>query len=205
MEQQVLYSLLLVPVGNHLNLFVQMRDTMDGITEYNLSSVTVISESISLSEQSFIELLSIGTPNTIGQVITLLIDEFNRIHNEMIEKAIRNGIALTSISISSLGTRLNIPNSRSINESARLEFLKEINCLADFRGYFIQFTSELTNGINQLTRTTLVSAANQCSNHCYSASSMCNKYSQCYQWSITTTNRSSRERFDKCNRISQRL
>ena len=134
-------------VGNHLNLFVRIPGIMNGITEYNLSSITVISESISLSEQSFIELLSSGNQNTIGQVITLLTDKFNRIHNEMIEKAIRDRIALTSISIPSLGTRLNIPNSRIINESARLEFLKEINRVADLRGYFVQ----LTNRINQLT------------------------------------------------------
>ena len=162
-----------LPAGSYHNLIIHIRDIMNGITEYNLSSVTVLTESISLSKQSFADLLSTGNQNTIGQVITLITDEFNQI----MEKAILDGILRTSMSISPLGNQMNISNSQSVNES---EFLREINRLADLREYFIKFTNELTitsansfklqslslvrltNETNQLKRTTLVFASEKC-------------------------------------------
>ena len=166
-----------LPIGNHLNFIVHIRDIMNGITEYNLSSVTVLSESIDLSEQSFIELLSSGNQNAIGQIITLINNELNQI----LEKAIPSGLSLISMSISSLKSSrmINMQTNPPINESARLTFNKEINRLANLREYFINFTSnltivsanslklqslslvQLTNGTNQLTRTTLIVASNK--------------------------------------------
>jgi len=167
-----------LPIGFHLNIFVEIRDISNGITQFSFSPITVLSEPIDLSRQSFIDLLSSGNQNTISQVITLINDEFTRLENQLIEKA---GIPLTSISISSLGSQPNIFNRSSpVNESVQFEFLKEINHLANLREYFIQFFDELTvtsvnsfklqslslvqltSGTNQLTRASLVSASEKC-------------------------------------------
>ena len=128
-----------LPVGKYLNLVIRIRDILNGITEFNLSSVTVTSKPINLSEQSFVELLSSGNQNIIGQVLTLVNDEFDRIYNQIIEKT---RLPLISISISSLGDPMNHFNHSSTNETARFEFIREINHLANLREYYIQFIND---------------------------------------------------------------
>ena len=147
-----------LPIGNSLDLFVEIRDYLNAITEFHLSPVTVVKEEINLSK----ELLSNENQNTIGQMIRLITDEWNQID-------ISNEIPLTSIFISPLISQVNIRN----NQSTRSEFIKEINRLADLRESFIKLIPEmtvvsvnslklqslslvqLTDATNQLTRTSL--------------------------------------------------
>ena len=177
-----------LPPGNNLKLMVHIRDTLDCIAEYNLSSVHVLADStmnlelINLFRQSsddvknsiLVQLLSSGNQNMIGQLITSFTEEFNQMNHQMIYKAVSNGVPLTSISISSLGSQ-RLPQVMKFNQSGLIEFNKEINSQADLREYLIQFTTklsiissnslklqslslvQLTNATNQLTRTTLVS------------------------------------------------
>ena len=160
-----------LPIGFHVDLFVEIRDILNGITRFNLSSVIVQWEPMDLTEKSFSDLLSSGNQNTIGQVINSINDELNRRYNQLIDKS------PPSLSISPLGSQINsLDHSSSINES---QFLKEINHLANLREYFIKFLDELTitsansfklqslslvqltSGINQLTQTSLLSSSNK--------------------------------------------
>ncbi len=120
-----------------LHLFVHIRDQLDCITEYNLTSVIVQSDSSSISDlmntfqnstkslttNPLIQLLSSGNQNTVGQVLSSLSQQFNKINSESLQKAVSSryfdeylewccisyadildGIAASTISISSLGS-----------------------------------------------------------------------------------------------------
>jgi hypothetical protein len=91
-----------LPVGNDLNLVIHIRDILDSIAEFNLSSVNISSE-INLTtdlinnfrnssnepiNNPFIQLISTGNQNTIGQIIHLLLEEFDLINKQTLEKAI---------------------------------------------------------------------------------------------------------------------
>jgi len=158
-----------LPIGNPLDLFVEIRDNLNAITEFQLLPVTVVKEELNLSKELFSDLLSNENQNTIGQMIRLITDELNQID-------ISNEIPLTSIFISPLMSRVNIRN----NQSTRLEFIKEINRLADLRESFIKLIPEmtvvsvnslklqslslvqLTDATNQLTTTTLQIVSQKC-------------------------------------------
>ncbi|CAF1144423.1 unnamed protein product [Adineta ricciae] len=166
-----------LPFGKDLHLVIHIRDTLNGITEFNLSSVTVILEPMN---DSFIHLLSIGNQNTIGQIITSLAEEFNQISEQITLNSFLARIPLASISISPLGNQrlfpMNITNRLPVNQTVQ----SEVNMQANRREYFIKFIADLTitsasslklqsrslvqltNGTNQLTRTTLVIASNKC-------------------------------------------
>jgi len=103
-----------LPIGNCLDLFVEIRDYLDGITRFNLSSITVTKEAFS----------------------GLLSSNLNQ-----------NGIPLTTISVSSLFTQVNLQNEKPTNKSARFEFLKEIKEQANLREDLIKSLSlvQLTN------------------------------------------------------------
>ena len=158
-----------LPVGNPLDLFVEIRDNLNAIIEFQLLPVTVVKEELNLSKELFSDLLSNENQNTIGQMIRLITDELNQID-------ISNEIPLTSIFISPLMNQVNIRN----NQSTRSEFVKEINRLADLRESFIKLIPEmtivsvnslklqslslvqLTDTTNQLTRTTLQIVSQKC-------------------------------------------
>jgi len=163
-----------LPIGNPLDLFVEIRDYLDGITKFNLSSIVV-------TKQSFSDLLSSNqNQNQISQMITLITEEFNQKEAQMINKAISNGIPLSTISVSSLLSTVSIEKKESTNESARLEFLKEINEQANLREDLIKSLTDLpitsanslklqslslaqlTNSTNQLTRTSLTLISEKC-------------------------------------------
>ncbi len=79
-----------------------IRDTLDCVTEFNLSSVTVVSDfteitnlvnslqnsSSRITTNLFVQMLASGNQNTIGQVISSLSQEFNKINNQTVENAI---------------------------------------------------------------------------------------------------------------------
>jgi len=161
-----------LPIGNPLDLFVEIRDYLDGITQFNLSSVVV-------TKQSFSHFLS-SNQNQIGQIISLITEEFNQKETQIMDKAISNGIPLATISVSSLLSQVNLVNNQAKNESARLEFLKEINEQANLREDLIKSLTDypitsanslklqslslvqLANSTNQLTRTSLTIISEKC-------------------------------------------
>jgi hypothetical protein len=95
-----------LPAGNDqtslLNLIVQIRDVLNCITEYNMSSINVQpdlagitslvtslqSSSVGLTNNPIVQLLSSENQNTIGQVIASVSQEFNKMNNENIDKAV---------------------------------------------------------------------------------------------------------------------
>ena len=85
-----------------VNLFIHIRDRLDCLTEFNLTSVQVesdvstISQLIyffensptSLSTNSLIQLLSSENQNTIGQILTSISQQFNRININLMNNAV---------------------------------------------------------------------------------------------------------------------
>ncbi len=95
-----------LPSGNDntsiLNLFVQISDILDCTTEYNMTSVIVTSDLLgindlintfenspdSLTTNPFIQILASGNQNTVGQVLTSISQQFNKINIESLQNAV---------------------------------------------------------------------------------------------------------------------
>jgi hypothetical protein len=102
-----------LPGGNDntslLNLVVYIRDTFDCITQFNLTSVSVIPDSSSifdlmntfqnspnsLTTNPIVQLLSSGNQNTVGQILTSISQQFNKINIESLENAVSSKYQLT--------------------------------------------------------------------------------------------------------------
>ena len=169
----------LLPAGENQSLVIEIRDQLNCVIQSNLSLVSVVS--IDFNLQNF-NLLSTGNQNTVGQILTSISQQFNQMNKENVDKAVSNGIPISTISISSL-TSQNQPTptiNSSFNQSALNEFTNELNSQANLREYFISFTQnllittsnsiklqsaslvQLTKSTNQLTRNTISIAADRC-------------------------------------------
>ncbi|CAF1184610.1 unnamed protein product [Adineta ricciae] len=184
-----------LPLGDNqtslLHLIVDIRDELDCITQYNISSVTVLADSAAIislvndiqhspTRNPIIQLLASGNQNVVGQVITSVSLQFNQMNNENLDQAISNGVPMASIVISSLNSLHEQQLSMSLNQSALDEYNKELNSRAAARDYLIRFTpqllittvnhiklqastlAQLTQATNELTRETLKTASNRC-------------------------------------------
>ena len=179
----------LLPAGDDqtavLYLMVEIRDQLNCITQYNMSSITVwpdvvvISDLISNLQNPIAQLLASGDQNTVGQVLTIVSQQVNMMSTETVAKAVSSGVPAASISISSLGSQP-LSSIRQFNQSAFIEFNKDLNLQANTREYLMSFTTDLamttSNGIilqssslaqltkstNQLTRKSLVIASDRC-------------------------------------------
>ena len=83
-----------------------IRDKLDAVTEYNLSSVVVTSDSeevtslvdsirsssTEMSSNPLVQILSSGNQNKVGQVITSLSQQFNQINQQTQQNAIASEI-----------------------------------------------------------------------------------------------------------------
>ncbi len=95
-----------LPAGNDqtslLNLVIHIRDTLDCITEWNMTSVIVTPDSSSISDlinifqtstnllttNPIVQLLSSGNQNTVGQILTSISQQFNKMNSESLETAV---------------------------------------------------------------------------------------------------------------------
>jgi len=192
---------ILLPSGNDQLLIIQIRDQLNCLTEYNLSSLVSVRsdfESIdnfqSSTNNPIVNLLASGNQNIIGQVLTSLSQEFNKMNTENVDKAVSSGIPAANISISSL-TSQRLSSNGELNQSALIEFIKQLNLQANVREYLISFTqnllittsnsiklqssslAQLTKATNQLSRATLSIAAERCSKLSLALDSMSTKIS----------------------------
>ncbi|CAF3751894.1 unnamed protein product, partial [Rotaria sp. Silwood1] len=187
-----------LPVGDDqtfiLNIVIYVRDLLDCLTEVNMSSVSVVpdssaitnlinnlqSSSNSIQNNPIVQLLASGNQNIVGQVITSVSQQFNKMNSESLDNAASNGVPLASISIASLGSTNSQEISTSLNASALTEYNKELNSQANVRDYLITFTNklaittsnsiklqssslaQLTQATNQLTRASSLLASNKC-------------------------------------------
>jgi hypothetical protein len=85
-----------------VNLIVHIRDTFECITEYNMSSVSVIPDTTVINNlinnlqvstsaannNPIVQLLASGNQNTVGQVITSLSQVFNKMNTQSIQNAV---------------------------------------------------------------------------------------------------------------------
>jgi len=163
-----------LPSGENQILFIEIRDQLNCLTKFNLSSISVRTDS-----QLNTNLLSTGNQNVVSQLLTSFSQQFNQINQQNIDKAVSSGIPLSIISISSLTTQSQ-PTNSSFNQSALVEFEKELNSQSSTREYLISFTQnlqittsnsiklqssslvQLTKSTNQLTRNTISVAADRC-------------------------------------------
>jgi hypothetical protein len=97
-----------LPAGDNqtslLNIVIYVRDILDCITEVNMSSIIVevnsndinnlinvlqsSSSSNQINNNQFIQLLSSGNQNLVGQVITSLSQQFNQMSSQNIDNAV---------------------------------------------------------------------------------------------------------------------
>ena len=163
-----------LPSGENQILFVEIRDQLNCFTKFNLTSI-----SIQTDFQLNNNLLSTENQNTVSQLLTSFSLRLNKINEQNINRAVSNGIPISTISISSLTTQ-NQPTNSSLNESALVEFENELNSQSETREYLISFTRnlqittvksielqssslvQLTKSANELTRTTIAIAADRC-------------------------------------------
>jgi hypothetical protein len=85
-----------------LHIIVHIRDILDCITELNMSSVSVIPDSVGIADlindiqsssggittNSIVQLLASENQNIVGQVITSLSQQFNKMNIESLDKAV---------------------------------------------------------------------------------------------------------------------
>jgi hypothetical protein len=85
-----------------LNLIVYIRDQLDCITEYNMSSIIVTPDSVGINDlinaiqssstgitnNPIVQLLASGNQNIVGQVITSISQQFNKMNSQNLEKAV---------------------------------------------------------------------------------------------------------------------
>ena len=84
-----------LPSGENQILFVEIRDQLNCLTKFNLSSISVGADS-----QLNTNLLSTGNQNVVSQLLTSFSQQFNQINQQNIDKAVSSGIPLSTISIS---------------------------------------------------------------------------------------------------------
>lgn len=95
-----------LPTGDNqtssVHLLVHVRDTLDCVTEMNMSSVVVTSDTQGITDlindiqsasnatatNPLLQILASGNQNIVGQMITSLSQEFNRINQENLDEAI---------------------------------------------------------------------------------------------------------------------
>lgn len=101
------YFRLRLPAGRNnrssVELFVQIRDELNGVTNFHLDSVVVIADRFEVTrlielieEKRFefintnptIKSLASGNPNVVGQILTSICRVFNQIHRENIDEAV---------------------------------------------------------------------------------------------------------------------
>lgn len=89
-----------------LHLTIVIRDQLDCIIELNMSSVIVVADSVGITDlindlqsssnditnNPIVQLLAGGNQNTVGQVITALSQQFNRMNNKTVENAASSNI-----------------------------------------------------------------------------------------------------------------
>jgi len=190
-----------LPSGDNQILSIDIRDQLNCVTQYNLSSISVQTDSQAISnlltstDNPIVNLLSSGNQNTVGQILTSVSQEFNKMNTDNLNRAASNGIPIASISISSLTSQSQTANT-SFNQSALIEFNKDLNSQAKIREYLISFTqnllittsnsiklqasslAQLTKSTNQLTRTMISIGADRCYRLALALHSMSTKISQ---------------------------
>ena len=95
-----------LPAGNDntstIHIFAHIRDTLDCVTEFNLSSVVVVPDigeinslvdtlqnsSIPITNNPLVRILASCNQNTISQVMSSLSQEFNKINSQTIGNAV---------------------------------------------------------------------------------------------------------------------
>ncbi|CAF3980133.1 unnamed protein product [Rotaria sp. Silwood2] len=192
-----------------LNIVIYIRDILDCLTEMNMSSVSIVPDSTSITDlinnlqsssneienNPIVQLLASGNQNIVGQIITSISQQFNKMNNESLDNAASNGVPLASISVASLGSTRSQEIFIPLNESALTEYNKELNSQANVRDYLITFTNklaittsnsiklqstslaQLTQATNQLTRSSSLLASNKCHQLSLALHSMATKIS----------------------------
>ncbi|CAF4334891.1 unnamed protein product, partial [Adineta steineri] len=150
-----------LPAGDNetslLNLVVYVRDLAGSVTQVNISSVNIITDTATINDlideitnlsstitnNPIVRLLSSGNQNVVGQIMTALSQEFNQMNSENLDKAISSGIPAATILVSSLGSSSLQQVSLPLNESALINYNIQLNSLTNVRDYLVTFITNL--------------------------------------------------------------
>ncbi|CAF4396433.1 unnamed protein product, partial [Adineta steineri] len=93
-----------LPVGL-LHMMIYIRDSLDCITEFNMSSINVTTDFDTINDlinniqnsttNPLVRILVGGNQNLVGQVIISVSQQFNKMNIENIDNAVLNGIPAT--------------------------------------------------------------------------------------------------------------
>ncbi|CAF3720614.1 unnamed protein product [Rotaria sp. Silwood1] len=124
--------------------------------------------------------LASGNQNIVIQTVTIVSQELNKRNKHELEIAIKDGIPAEKISISPLGSQKRSETYKQTNSSMINEYINKLNMLAKTRDYLMKVTTnlaittidsiklqasnlvQLTESINELTRTTSILASQKC-------------------------------------------
>ncbi|CAF4333198.1 unnamed protein product, partial [Rotaria magnacalcarata] len=141
-----------LPTGDNITsslyIVVQIRDLLNSITEFNISS-TVFVQSDTEQINNFInflqnsltnitcnpyfQVLSSNNQNAVSQVIHSLSQEFNKINIQQLQTVAANGIPIATITVSALDSTTQQQDVSSIpfNASALAEYNKQLHIYAN--------------------------------------------------------------------------
>ncbi|CAF1525116.1 unnamed protein product, partial [Adineta ricciae] len=190
----------LLPAGDNqtstLVVIIHVRDQLNCIAEFNISSVTVAPDLVAINNlivdiqnsseailaNPIIQLLASENQNFVGQLLTSVSKQFNQFNSENLDQAISNNIPVTSIAISSFYSddKQQI-TSIAPNQTELDEFNTQLNSRATARDYLIAFMTNLpittlsnielqASALAQLTKATnelTRTALTIASNRCY--------------------------------------
>ena len=81
-----------------LNLIISIRDISDCTTEYNMSAITVLPDNDEINDlindiqnptnNPTIQLLASGNQNLVGQILTSVSQQFNKMNSDNLNKAV---------------------------------------------------------------------------------------------------------------------
>ncbi|UJR08873.1 hypothetical protein I4U23_013128 [Adineta vaga] len=182
-----------IPAGDDqnslVNLVVYIEDRFKCTTKYTIAPMEVFSDRTKIyefvdnyqqSNNYFTQLIKNGDQNTIGQAIILVSQELNQINRESLENVVSNGIPISSIAVSSLGTHRSPQISIPFNQSILDDYKKQLNSFAIAREFLINHTvnllivginsiilqasslAELTQTTNELTQFSSFIASRKC-------------------------------------------
>ncbi|CAF3648646.1 unnamed protein product [Rotaria socialis] len=197
--------------GNHYassqNTSVHIRDKLDAVTQYNLPSVIILNDetetemfnsatqylSKANNSETFVQSLASDYQCTVEQAIALFNQILHKLNTKNIELALKEGISMENILVSSLIDQLHTNSNKSSTSSALSDYFTHLNLQANVRDRLVTYMHNLqmmsieniqwqasslaqfTAATNQLTRAASLRASDKCHQLAFSLKRLANQ------------------------------
>ncbi|CAM4787932.1 unnamed protein product [Rotaria magnacalcarata] len=199
--------------GNHYassqNILVHIRDKLDAVTQYNLPPVIILNDEIETemfnnatqhlsktnNSETFVQILASDNQCTVEQAIALFNQILHKLNTKNIELALKKGISMENILVSSLIDQLQTNTNKPSNSSAVSDYFEHLNLQANVRDQLVTYVhnlqimsienilwqasslAQLTAATNQLTRAASFRASDKCHQLAFSLKRLSNQIS----------------------------